>query len=141
MRLIGSTPPHFIFQLHSKPPHVLQRWTTMSPRSNFSAVTSSFYHYMPLHNTLCYICSIAAMFAPYGDPNRNDTVSWQPEPKYRGTSTILSSCIITIGLCVWTAVHLNIQEHGKSGRQRLIKIKWLLYGLFAPELVCRECFH
>ena len=40
---------------------------------------------------------------------RNETV-WQPEPGNRGTYGLLSSCVITMVLCVWTAVHLNIPE-------------------------------
>jgi hypothetical protein len=77
------------------------------------------------------------MFYPYGSPLSNDTLSWGPEPRYRGTYSILFSCIITIGLCIWTAVHLNIPEHGKTLPQFQRKILWLLIGLFAPELVCR----
>ena len=40
--------------------------------------------------------------------NRNSTVSWHSEPNVRGTFSILVSCIVTLSLCVWTALHLNI---------------------------------
>lgn len=40
---------------------------------------------------------------------RNETV-WQPEPGKRGTYGLLSSCILTMILCLWTAVHPNIPE-------------------------------
>ncbi|KAK0748682.1 hypothetical protein B0T21DRAFT_407173 [Apiosordaria backusii] len=70
----------------------------------------------------------------------NHTV-WQPEPRGRGTYGILSSCVITMILCVWTAVHLNLPEHhGHSYKylpsfQTVRKIWWMLLGLFAPEIV------
>jgi hypothetical protein len=74
----------------------------------------------------------------------NTTTSWMPEPKTRGTWGILSSCIITLSLCVWTAVHLNVPEHRKvrlepwqfwKNPQLHRKVLWLLLGLLAPEIV------
>ncbi len=65
----------------------------------------------------------------------NQTTPWTPEPNGRGTWTLLSSCVITIALCAWTALHLNVPEHGTSGRQWLRKTKWLMLGLTAPEMV------
>lgn len=52
-----------------------------------------------------------------------------------------------MGLCVWTAVHLNVPELEREGtkkylfpRQTWRKVKWLLMGLFAPELVSWTAF-
>lgn len=75
------------------------------------------------------------MLHPYGDPSSNETLLWGAEPRYRGTYSILSSCIITIGLCVWTAEHLNVPENSKAMPQFWRKVKWLAIGLFAPEMV------
>jgi hypothetical protein len=74
----------------------------------------------------------------------NATTSWVPEPKTRGTWGILSSCILTLSLCVWTAVHLNVPEYRKErlepwqfwkNPQLHRKGLWLLLGLLAPEIV------
>ena len=62
---------------------------------------------------------------------------WQPEPTRRGTFNILSTCLDTLVLCVWTVVHLNIPEHRMAKRQVLHKLKWLLMALMAPEVVSR----
>lgn len=73
----------------------------------------------------------------FGAVPANNTSEWHPEPTYRGTFGILSTCLITMVLCVWTAVHLNIPEHGQAGivtRQTCRKILWLCIGLLAPEL-------
>lgn len=75
------------------------------------------------------------MTVAFGTLPANLTATWQPEPNVRGTWSLLFSCIITIGLCAWTALHLNIPEHNRSGRERLRKLKWLLLGLLAPETV------
>ncbi|ORX97347.1 hypothetical protein BCR34DRAFT_167146 [Clohesyomyces aquaticus] len=83
------------------------------------------------------------MSVPYGAVSSNHTSRWHPEPTFRGTASILSSCIITMGFCVWTAVHLNIPEHGQKGfftPQFRRKIKWLLIGLFAPEVIAGVAF-
>jgi len=60
---------------------------------------------------------------------------WHAEPKTRGTSSILSSCLITLFFCIWTTVHLNLPMHKKESRQVYRKILWLVIGLLAPELV------
>jgi len=76
------------------------------------------------------------MFAPFGNSSQA-VVHWQPEPTTRGTSTILTTCIITITLCVWTAIHMNIpaadERQGKIPVWR--KIGWLIVALIAPEFV------
>lgn len=61
---------------------------------------------------------------------------WVPEPNGRGTWDILYSCIFTLSLCVWSAIHLNIPPKGENdwwqfGR----KTKRLVIAVFAPEMV------
>jgi hypothetical protein len=90
----------------------------------------------------------------------NDTSPWRPQPTFRGTFGILSTCLVTLGLCVWSAIHLNIPARNERpwdficalstwkkarGRwpwnrfgwpgQTLRKLVWTLLGFFAPELV------
>jgi hypothetical protein len=72
--------------------------------------------------------------------NSTETVSFIPNPRTRGTVNILQSCLITTSLCVWTAVHLNLPAHNDStflwlSVQTWRKIKWLLIGLLAPEML------
>ena len=35
-------------------------------------------------------------------------VTWQESPNGRGTMDIIWSCLFTVFICVWTAVHLNV---------------------------------
>ncbi|KAK0616985.1 hypothetical protein B0T14DRAFT_498097 [Immersiella caudata] len=65
-----------------------------------------------------------------------ELLSWVQEPDGRGTFGILKSCVITLVLCVYTALHLNIPP-ANSSKSFLLwrKAKWILVGLFAPEVV------
>ena len=49
---------------------------------------------------------------------------------------ILYTCLITLALCVYTAVHINVPPRGASQSWwYLHMIKWTLLGIFAPEVV------
>lgn len=67
--------------------------------------------------------------------NGTDVVHWRASPTVRGTFDILSSCIITMLLCVWTAVHLNIPPPENWWKPKLRKVGWLVLALLAPEMV------
>ena len=67
--------------------------------------------------------------------NGTNLVHWKPNPNTRGTSDILSTCIITMLLCVWTAVHLNVSPPGSVWVPRLRKVGWLVLALLAPEMI------
>ncbi|KAM0805981.1 hypothetical protein BDR22DRAFT_194100 [Usnea florida] len=73
--------------------------------------------------------------------NGTDIVHWQPNPQTRGTFDILSSCMITMLLCVWTAVHLNVPIPGTVWGPRLRKVGWLVLALLAPEMVAYTAWY
>lgn len=71
---------------------------------------------------------------------------WHSESNQRGTFSILLSCLVTLFLCVWTALHINIVPPLDRGKQLTppswifskriwIKSGWLLLGIFTPEIV------
>ncbi|KAH7010588.1 uncharacterized protein B0I36DRAFT_257457 [Microdochium trichocladiopsis] len=72
--------------------------------------------------------------------NATEETSWVPNPTTRGTSNILLPCLITISLCVWSALHLNIQGY-RDGEfiwmlyQTWRKSGWVIVGLLAPEFL------
>ncbi|KAF8856757.1 hypothetical protein BDZ45DRAFT_593776 [Acephala macrosclerotiorum] len=87
-------------------------------------------------------------------PPQNNTLVWRPESRTRGSFNILSTCLITLVSCVWTAVHLNLPKHEDSNdsdsdlplRQRIRrwftsrqflwrKCAWVVLGLLTPEMV------
>lgn len=76
-----------------------------------------------------------------GNNSSSRTITWQPEPSTRGTWSILSVCIITTSLCVWTAVHLNIPPSDQKHAPFWRKLYWLGVGLFAPEMVAYTAWY
>lgn len=80
------------------------------------------------------ICVPPTTTAPVGDVQH--TVGWVSDPMGRGTSGLLLSCLLTLGLCVWSAMHLNIpQKHESTLQYWLRNAKWVSLGVLIPELV------
>ena len=68
--------------------------------------------------------------------NGTTKATWVESPQGRGTWDILSSCIITLGLCVYSAIHLNIPHSSWGFWTKFgMKLKWLVVALLAPEAV------
>ncbi|EIM80033.1 uncharacterized protein STEHIDRAFT_68897 [Stereum hirsutum FP-91666 SS1] len=69
------------------------------------------------------------------DPSNATTpVGWYSEPSYRGTYSLLSSCVSTLLICVLSAVHLDVPaEHHSRLHKWAKKAKWVAVGVFAPE--------
>ena len=65
-----------------------------------------------------------------------ELVGYIEDPPGRGTASLTISCLITLVLCVWSALHLNVPPPSSS-RLGLVwgNIRWILAGIYAPELV------
>lgn len=68
--------------------------------------------------------------------NITDTVGFVAEDNQRDTISLLISCFVTLALCVYSAVHLNVPRKDEDYFKGLLKeIQWCILGLFAPELI------
>lgn len=66
---------------------------------------------------------------------------WVANPKVRGTGDIIFTCLATISLCVYTALHLNVPKRGSTAVDNVLrKAKWVVVGIFAPEVVVYSAF-
>ncbi|KAF8252092.1 hypothetical protein K440DRAFT_666710 [Wilcoxina mikolae CBS 423.85] len=96
---------------------------------------------------LHFLFSFSLFLLSSAAPISNDAiVHWTSEPKTRGTAGILFSCVATLGLCVWTALHLNIDPTGGKTKMTLpsrflAKIIWAFTALIAPEIVLSIALH
>ena len=63
--------------------------------------------------------------------------SYEPGPTRRGTVSVITSCVATLILCVWTVLHLNVLPRSARTLWNTTKLKilWTLAAMFAPELV------
>ena len=61
---------------------------------------------------------------------------WISEPKGRGTASLLSSCLLTIFLCTWSALHINIPSSKSTLSERFFyKLRLTLVAIIAPEFI------
>ena len=75
-------------------------------------------------------------------PGANHTIidGWVSDSSNsRGTFSVISSCILTLSLCVYTAIHLNVESRSQrrsTYRTWLHTTQWVVLGILAPELLC-----
>jgi len=104
---------------------------------NFSATHNFDYHIYS--NTLMHNTSWCAAnmidFAEFFYAGQQRAGDRQAIHYSRGTPDIIWSCTLTIVLCVWTALKLNISAPTADGNHVLRKLRWSITGFLAPEVV------
>ena len=91
---------------------------------------------MLAQKTLAMLLGFQLFRTAVATTNRTIVSGWVDDPDGRGTFTIASSCVLTLILCVYTAIHLNVRPHRKTELQSWIETtKWVVFGILAPELV------
>lgn len=64
-----------------------------------------------------------------------------PNPTGRGTIEVIFSCIVTLGLCIWTAVHPDVVANKTILGHLIYKTSWMMTALVVPEIVVSNSFH
>ncbi len=57
------------------------------------------------------------------------------EPVTRGTIGLLWSCLTTLGLCAWSAVHLNVPQSASVLKTSANRLAWMSMAAVLPEYV------
>ncbi|KAH0547593.1 hypothetical protein FGG08_000318 [Glutinoglossum americanum] len=66
---------------------------------------------------------------------------WQREPDGRGTIGLVWSCLTTLFICVWAALHNNVPSKNDSDFTFFFrKLKWTFVSIIAPEMVTAGAF-
>ncbi|UNI21782.1 hypothetical protein JDV02_007738 [Purpureocillium takamizusanense] len=74
--------------------------------------------------------------ASNGSSGTASYVGYVSDPNGRGTTSLVLSCLLTLILCVWSALHLNVPARRRSIIQVFwLNIRWIFAGIYAPELV------
>jgi len=61
---------------------------------------------------------------------------WVPEPTQRGTFGIISLCLNTLIICIWSTLHFNVPTKRHSNTRRFfIQVLWMFITLLAPEVL------
>lgn len=95
-------------------------------------------------NLLYYllVASVAECSASQDETTSNTTqhneryVGYTQDPNGRGTASLILSCLLTLILCVWSALHLNVPEQNTTVANSLwTNVRWIAAGIYSPELV------
>ncbi len=63
-------------------------------------------------------------------------VGYVSDPKDRGTASLVISCVMTVFLCAWFSLHLNLTQQSNSVYNALLEtMKWIIAIVYAPEVV------
>lgn len=97
-----------------------------------------------LHTSGVFAAPITNSTAPISNStalHHDVAPGWVSGPKTRGTWQILYSCVFTLLLCVYTAIHLNVPAKSDTAlRLWLRKLKWASVAILAPEIVVYAAF-
>jgi hypothetical protein len=92
-----------------------------------------FYYYFQLFAGLL---SLSLLSMLNSSTSRLTIQGWMPSPNGRGTADILESCLLTIGLCIWTSVYPNLPSNTDRKRHCFLhKLKLACIGMLGPEFV------
>jgi len=59
---------------------------------------------------------------------------WVPEPRQRGTFGIISFCLSTLIICIWSTLHFNVPtKHHSNTRRFFHQVFWMFITLLALE--------
>jgi len=71
-----------------------------------------------------------------GTDTTSPTCQEVPEGSYRSVWSILGSCALTLIICLWHTLHIDVPEPGKDGGWfSILHVLTVIGGFFAPELV------
>ena len=68
-------------------------------------------------------------------PMAHTEPSYKSDPDGRGTITLLWSCTLTFGLCIWTAIHPNVIPWPGFWEKVFYKLSWMICAIFFPEFI------
>ncbi|KAF1955233.1 hypothetical protein CC80DRAFT_90362 [Byssothecium circinans] len=90
---------------------------------------------------MIFLLFTASLLIPRAASTDEELIAWYEPPNERGTWDIIVSCVLTLTVCVWSALHLNVPTEGSTLAERNKRRgRWILLGIFAPELVVSTAF-
>lgn len=67
--------------------------------------------------------------------------TWTASPRGRGSIDILWSCLSTLALCVWTAVHPNVPLVYRLRRAVCHRLGLMALAIIFPEIIISEALN
>lgn len=89
-----------------------------------------------------YLVTSTGIDKMYNRTVNEQRLGWVSEPEGRGTASLLLSCLFTVFICTWTALHMNVPDKNTSElRWFFNKVGWVITGVIAPEVVSMGAFY
>lgn len=79
--------------------------------------------------------SVLGVPIPDSSGQRSSQPVWQPEPRGRGSLSIIINCLLTLGLCVWTTVHIDVIPNATWWQIFRAKLVYVITAMLVPEIV------
>ena len=88
----------------------------------------------PVAMTIVSIFVLFALWTGIASANNKTIIhGWVPEPHGRGTWSIVWSCLVTIFICTWSVLHLDVPKRHGWWYLFYRKVGWMLLAALAPE--------
>ena len=82
------------------------------------------------------VSEVAVMNKPNSTVQVHLADGWVHQPNERGTLDIIQSCLLTVFLCSWSVLCLNVPSRSnKRWRFLRLKLNWMVFSIFFPEVV------
>ena len=103
---------------------------------NFSFLEHSERRSRLFSRTLTFVSQFTSIFLlGYSSHMSSIPAAWVNEPDGRGTWGLIQTCLLTLFLCVYTAVHLNVLPHQSKKQSFFRRIRATLLACVAPEFM------
>jgi len=83
--------------------------------------------------TLFHLSDATASPEPQGNGTNSHSVGFVSDPKGRGTVSLVTSCVLTLFTCVWTAVHFNARPSQSIHIITIERLMLMILAIVAPE--------
>ena len=103
--------------------YIMMRIIPFAPQTSFTILRNRF--------SMSAFLSLGPL-AKFGS---DDVVPWVPETDYRTTWDIVVTCLSTLTICAWSAVHLDIPTTKSKGRKLLARICWTVVRILCPVIM------
>lgn len=82
------------------------------------------------------LCSPSSSRASVSTAVKDKVEGWIADQDSRSTTQIFESCLFTLFVCTWTALHLNVADPSEGQVKGLLRrLKWMVITFVGPEFI------
>lgn len=132
--------PHLLRNTSRDLDRVLKSQTPPTPAALMARTITPIIAGAPLAGSIFAVITTSHALVNALPTNRTHEPTFVNEPPGRGTIGLVVSCVLTLVLCVWTAMHVDVLDRPLPFRRLANKTTWVMVGLFAPEIILATAY-